>query len=761
MIDVAERILLRAKVAVDVRAVVGELDFSKRQLVEIARACLTPQEVLGVEAGVVLLDEPTASLQKEEERAFFDMVASLREHASVLFVSHRLSEVLAVSDRLYVLKDGRLVADLATAGTSERRLHALMVGRERDADYYHEGRQRAVDREAQAFAAEGLTRRGHFSDVSFTVRHGEILGIGGLLISGKEMLGKVLAGVVASHAGQVRLGGGRGTARSPAPDRGGPRLRAGGTSARGHDRRTFRSPGTSRSPAADDLVAGRFGIWRGAREQALAAHYIDALQIRGARPGTPCRALSGGNQQKVVLARWLCRDLKVLILDNPTRGVDAGAKEEIYGFLRALTERGVAIVLITDELLELIGLSNRIAIMRRRPDRGHDRDASRREARRTPADRADARRPGDPADGRLAHRRSRGRALSRAAPRVLAEARWRQPVGLDLSMGLPLVSVVLLVLVFSIASDAFLSLRNFTGLTGQVSTLLLACLGASFVILMGSIDLSVGACVLLVGAVTVKLLNAFDLGVAALLPAVLLGAMLGALNGAIHAYGVIPSFVVTLGSLSIFTGLAWEILQGRALRFDSIAFENLAIGQLVPHLPNIFLFAIGAWAVMVFINFKTRFGRYIFIIGGGEAVARTAGIPVRRYKIYAFALSGALAGLAGALAVARLGAAGPTLGQRAAPQHAGRDRRRRHVALRRRRRRAPDPDRGADHRAPRQRPELDGGQPVCADGDQGRRRHPRRADRPGSGQDLGDEMTVAQKRGGPPGTVSIRRGRIR
>ena len=229
-------------------------------------------------------------------------------------------------------------------------------------------------------------------------------------------------------------------------------------------------------------------------------------------------------------------------------------------------------------------------------------------------------------------------------------------------MGLPLLSVVLLVLVFSIASDAFLSLRNFTGLTGQVSTLLLACLGASFVILMGSIDLSVGACVLLVGAVTVKLLNAFDLGVAALLPAVLLGASLGALNGAIHAYGVIPSFVVTLGSLSIFTGLAWEILQGRALRFDSIAFENLAIGQLVPHLPNIFLFAIGAWAVMVFVNFKTRFGRYIFIIGGGEAVARTAGIPVRRYKIYAFALSGAMAGLAGALAVARLGAAGPTLG---------------------------------------------------------------------------------------------------
>jgi ribose transport system ATP-binding protein len=364
MMAVAERILRRAKVAVDVRAVVGELDFSKRQLVEIARACLTPQEVLGIAAGVVLLDEPTASLQKEEERAFFDMVASLREHASVLFVSHRLSEVLAVSDRVYVLKDGRLVADLPTAGTSERRLHALMVGRERDADYYHEGRQRTVDSEALLFAVEGLSRRGHFSDVSFTVRHGEILGIGGLLLSGKEMLGKVLAGVVPSHAGRVQLGAVEGPPEVE-------RLIAAGLGYVPAERQLegmiqdFPVAWNISLASGRDLVAGRFGSWRGAREQALAERYIDALQIRGARPATPCRALSGGNQQKVVLARWLCRDLRVLVLDNPTRGVDAGAKEEIYGFLRALTDRGVAIVLITDELLELIGLANRIAIMRR------------------------------------------------------------------------------------------------------------------------------------------------------------------------------------------------------------------------------------------------------------------------------------------------------------------------------------------------------------------------------------------------------------
>jgi ribose transport system permease protein len=230
-------------------------------------------------------------------------------------------------------------------------------------------------------------------------------------------------------------------------------------------------------------------------------------------------------------------------------------------------------------------------------------------------------------------------------------------------MWLPIGVVVVLFAFFSVSTPSFLTLRNATGMLGQASTLLLACLGSSFVVLMGSIDLSVGAMVLFVGSATVMALNFGDLGVAALVVAVVLGTGLGTLNGLIFAFGRIPSFVVTLGTLSIFTGAAWQLLQGRALRFDSDMFEVLAIGQLIPRVPNIALFALIAWGAMTFVGFKTRFGRYMFAIGGGEAVARTAGLPVRRYQIYAFALSGAMAGLAGALATARLGAAGPTLGQ--------------------------------------------------------------------------------------------------
>jgi ribose/xylose/arabinose/galactoside ABC-type transport system permease subunit len=227
---------------------------------------------------------------------------------------------------------------------------------------------------------------------------------------------------------------------------------------------------------------------------------------------------------------------------------------------------------------------------------------------------------------------------------------------------LPIAVVLTLVIFFAFASEAFLTLRNLTAISGQASTLLLACLGATFVILMGSIDLSVGAMVLLVGAITVTAINAFHLGVSAVFVGILVGALLGTANGLVFAFGVIPSFVVTLGSLSVFTGLAWELLQGRALRFDSIPFEDLAIGQFIPRLPNIALWALIAWGIMALVCFKTRFGRYMYIIGGGEAVAKTSGIPVKRYKVYAFMISGLTAGLAGALAVARLGAAGPTLG---------------------------------------------------------------------------------------------------
>ncbi|WP_165769614.1 ABC transporter permease [Arboricoccus pini] len=222
--------------------------------------------------------------------------------------------------------------------------------------------------------------------------------------------------------------------------------------------------------------------------------------------------------------------------------------------------------------------------------------------------------------------------------------------------------MLFLLVFFSLATDSFATLRNFTAISGQAGTLLIACLGGTFVILMGSIDLSVGAVVLLGGAMSVTLLNHTPLGFATIPAVALLGGLLGLVNGTIYTWGRIPSFIVTLGTLSVFSGLALTILDGRAIQFDLDGFETIAIGQLVPHLPNIAFWALVAWAVVVVIASRTRFGRYMYLIGGGETVARTAGVPVTRYKIYAFMLSGVLAGIGAVLSVARLGAAGPSLG---------------------------------------------------------------------------------------------------
>jgi ribose transport system permease protein len=236
-------------------------------------------------------------------------------------------------------------------------------------------------------------------------------------------------------------------------------------------------------------------------------------------------------------------------------------------------------------------------------------------------------------------------------------------IHIDASLWLPLGVVIVLTIFFSLTSTAFASIRNLTIVSAQASTLLIVCIGATFVVLMGSIDLSVGAVVLLVGAVCVKIQNGTGIGGSIIVVAAFLGGLLGLLNGIIYAYGAVPSFVVTLGSLSIFSGVALQILEGRSISFESEALDTIAIGQWIPPFQNIALCAIAIWGVGVLIAERTRFGRYMYLIGGGENVARNSGIPVKRYKVYAFTLSGLVAGLGGLLAVARLGAAGPTLGQ--------------------------------------------------------------------------------------------------
>lgn len=364
-VSVAEEIVAEACIDVDVRQRTGRYDFSKRQTIEIVRACLAQHRLAGASQPFVLLDEPTSALDRRDEAAFFDLVRRMKSRGSLLFVSHRLTEVLDISDLIYVLKDGQVVARVTPQDVTESDLHGQMVGRERSADYYFEALQRTVADAKSVLSVHSLNQPGEYDDISLDVRAGEIVGIGGLLDSGKSSLGKGIAGVEKPSSGQVALGGSRptspditaqvsdGLAYIPAE-----RLTEGLIA-------PFKLAWNLSLASGRDLFTNTFGIWKRKREVREALTYIEKLSIRSGTLRIRCSSLSGGNQQKVVIGRWLLRNPKVLILDNPTRGVDAGAKQEIYRIIRDLSAKGVGILLITDELLELIGLSNRILIMQR------------------------------------------------------------------------------------------------------------------------------------------------------------------------------------------------------------------------------------------------------------------------------------------------------------------------------------------------------------------------------------------------------------
>lgn len=340
----------------DIDKPAADYTFGQRQLLEIARA-VSLARIFETAAPVILMDEPTAALSGTELELFFGLLARLRESGTgFVFVSHRLPELLTHSDRLYVMKDGRLVAEVPST-TSEAELHRLMVGRERAEDMYGKARQRGpsgdVRLRVQELSAVGL------APTSFEVRAGEVVGFGGLLGSGKSQLAAALFGA-AKASGSVELDG------VDLPRGVSSRVRGGMAYIPLHRHAEGASLGMSISHNVNEVDLGRGSDlrWRDPRsERDAAVTWTDRLRVRMRGIDQPVRTLSGGNQQKVVFAKWLRDGAEIIVADNPTRGVDAGAKEEIYAMLRDLTDTGAAVVLVSDDLLELIGLSDRVFVM--------------------------------------------------------------------------------------------------------------------------------------------------------------------------------------------------------------------------------------------------------------------------------------------------------------------------------------------------------------------------------------------------------------
>ncbi|MDR7277072.1 sugar ABC transporter ATP-binding protein [Catenuloplanes atrovinosus] len=346
-------LLDRLGLPLDPRARVGDLPVARQQLVEIAKA-------LSHEARVLIMDEPTAALNDAEVAVLHGLIRRFTgPRTGVIYISHRMEELTRVSDRITVIRDGRHIGTVETRGVELPRVISMMVGRELDLSATPVG---VRDDRAPVLSVRGLATKRLLKDITFEVREGEILGIAGLMGAGRTELGRAIAGADPISAGTISVRGRPVRITSPA------RAAALGIGYLSEDRKRFGLL-LDQSVAANIAVGSlggplsRAGFVDDGRVRATAQRYIDALRIKTAGVRQEARHLSGGNQQKVVIARWLARDCDLLIVDEPTRGIDVGAKEEIYQLLNELAGQGRAIVMISSELPEILRMAHRVLVL--------------------------------------------------------------------------------------------------------------------------------------------------------------------------------------------------------------------------------------------------------------------------------------------------------------------------------------------------------------------------------------------------------------
>jgi len=347
----AARLFERLEVKLSVRAKVRELSIAQRHFIEIARA-------LSQEARVVIMDEPTAALSRREIQELYRIVAQLKVRGTaVIFISHKFDEIFAVADRYTVLRDGEFVAEGRIDETSEPELITRMVGRTISQAYP----KRLVPLGEVVLEVQDLSHPTEFDGVSFTLRRGEILGFYGLIGAGRSELMQALFGLSPSSRGSVTLAGRRLAVRSPDD------AIAAGLAYVPEDRQHQGAHlGMSITHNVSLPQLARFGWWlagRWRRELELARRFCERLELKAAHFGQTVAELSGGNQQKVVLAKWLATQPQVIIIDEPTKGIDIGSKAAVHQFIGELVAQGLAVIMVSSELPEVLGLADRIIVM--------------------------------------------------------------------------------------------------------------------------------------------------------------------------------------------------------------------------------------------------------------------------------------------------------------------------------------------------------------------------------------------------------------
>lgn len=333
-------------------ALVKGLSVAQCQMVEIAKA-------LSLNAEVLIMDEPTSSLTESETALLFQVIHDLkRQGVGIVYISHRLDEMAAIVDRVTVLRDGRYVSTQDFPATTVDEIVSRMVGRSLDEKFPE---RTSVPTPEVLFSVSGLRRAGVFHDVGFELRRGEILGFAGLMGAGRTEVARAIFGADPLDAGSIRFGGKELAISSPR-DAIGHGIAYLSEDRKSHGLAVKMSVVQNLTLATMDAVSNRFGFIDFKAEAEAAKTYIDMLSIRTPSEHQIAKLLSGGNQQKIVIGKWLFRQSRILFFDEPTRGIDVGAKFAIYQLLDRLAAQGIGVVLISSELPEILGLTDRVAV---------------------------------------------------------------------------------------------------------------------------------------------------------------------------------------------------------------------------------------------------------------------------------------------------------------------------------------------------------------------------------------------------------------
>ena len=622
----------------DLHVPVKDLSVARQQMIEIAKA-------LTLNPRVIIFDEPTTSLTSTETEFLFERIRKLKEQGiAILFISHKMNEIRRIGDKITILRDGRLISCDRMSSLTEEEIIRRMIGR--DLGHIQAGERKVHDSVPLMKVTDLCDKKGKVNHCSLELYGGEIVGLAGMVGSGRTELARLIYGVDEASSGEILYHGESFSRTSPVQ-----MVRRGMgllPEDRKHEGLALLAPVHWNILASSLKKHFPAFFMTEKRSGQISEEYINRLDIDTPGSGRIVEELSGGNQQKVVLAKWLSADTDLLIFDEPTKGIDIGAKQEIYRLLRLLADRGKSILVISSEMEELMRVCDRLYCLKDGRITGSlEREAFSQE---TIGRMILAGGEGDPEEGLPDKSTSEGSSEPGHRGRKILSS---LPPAFYMNL--------ILIIFFSLRASHYLSFSNLTNILTQSAALLVLACGQSLIVLIQGTDLSLGTLVSFLGVLWVFLLNCGLPMLPAILITLVCGAFCGFLNGLIVARGRIPVFIVTLGTQNIFKSLALLVCGSQTLYFNSPVFRLMAKNGLLGF-TYITWISVGCFLFTIFLINKTIFGMRVRGIGGNPqgVVYSGAGIDMNRIMVFLFA--GIMAAVSALILCCRIESGNPVAG---------------------------------------------------------------------------------------------------